>query len=58
MESDKQADRAERDVEEMEERSERLGDHIEETKRDWEQKKSDERVPGAQPDAEEEDAEQ
>ena len=37
----------ERDVEDMEERSERLEDQIEDTREDWERKKRDSRVPGA-----------
>jgi hypothetical protein len=37
----------EREVEEMEERSERLGEEISEARQDWERKQSDDRVPGA-----------
>ena len=37
----------ERDVEEMEERSERLGNEIDEAREDWEDKKADASVPGA-----------
>jgi hypothetical protein len=37
----------ERDVEEMEERSERLEEEIEDTRKDWEGKKRDSSVPGA-----------
>jgi hypothetical protein len=37
----------ERDVEEMEERSERLEEEIEDTREDWERKKRDSSVPGA-----------
>jgi hypothetical protein len=43
----------ERDVEEMEERSERLEEEIEDTRKDWEGKKSDPSVPGAAPDDDE-----
>jgi uncharacterized small protein (DUF1192 family) len=39
----------EREVEEMEERSDRLEDEIEETRSDWERKKRDPSVPGAEP---------
>lgn len=39
----------------MEEESERVGDEIEATKRDWEQKEQDPGVPGAQPDPAEEE---
>jgi hypothetical protein len=42
----------ERDVEEMEERSERLEEEIEDTRADWERKKSDSSVPGAAGDPE------
>jgi hypothetical protein len=38
----------EKAVDDMERRSERLGDEIAEARRDWEAKKSDESVPGAQ----------
>jgi hypothetical protein len=37
----------ERDVEDMEERSERVEDQIEDTREDWERKKRDSSVPGA-----------
>ena len=37
----------ERDVEEMQERSDRLEEEIEDTREDWESKKSDSSVPGA-----------
>jgi hypothetical protein len=43
----KQADAAERDVADMEERSERVGDQIEEARKDWEAKAQDPAVPGA-----------
>jgi hypothetical protein len=42
----------ERDVEEMEESSERLEEEIEDTRADWERKKSDSSVPGAAGDPE------
>jgi hypothetical protein len=42
----------ERDVEEMEERSERLENEIDEARGDWEAKKRDPSVPGAAGDAE------
>ena len=45
----------ERDVEEMEERSERLEDEIDEAREDWERKKGDASVPGAPPDEEDTD---
>ena len=37
----------ERDVEEMQERSDRLEEEIEDTREGWESKKSDSSVPGA-----------
>jgi hypothetical protein len=42
------------DTEMMEEESERVGRHIEETRDEWEAKQRDTRVPGAQPDPDEE----
>lgn len=50
MEHDEQAERLEREAEDMERRSEKVGDRIEETKRDWEAKEDDPSVPGARPD--------
>jgi len=44
---DQQADAAERELADMEERSERVGEHIEEARGDWEAKKADSSVPGA-----------
>jgi hypothetical protein len=38
---------ADRNVEDLEERGERVEDFIEETKRDWESKQASESVPGA-----------
>ena len=48
------ADELERELEEMQERSERLGGEIEGAGEDWERKKKDESVPGAGGDPEEE----
>jgi hypothetical protein len=42
-----QADAAERNLADMERRSERLGDEIENARDDWEAKKADAAVPGA-----------
>jgi hypothetical protein len=39
----------ERDADRMEEASEQLGDEIDDTRREWESKERDRRVPGAQP---------
>lgn len=46
----------ERDVEEMEERTERLEREISDAKQDWERKRSDPGVPGALEPAEDDDA--
>jgi hypothetical protein len=43
------AKRLERDADQMEEQSERVGDRIEDARRDWESKEQDQAVPGAQP---------
>ena len=37
----------------MEEQSERLDEHIEETREDWEHKEQDSSIPGAQPEEDE-----
>jgi hypothetical protein len=52
------AEHADRALEEMEDRRDRLTDRIEETKSDWERKKADDSVPGAgaDPDAAEQDS--
>ena len=42
-----QAEAAERELADMEERSERVGEHIEEARKDWEAKVADSAVPGA-----------
>jgi hypothetical protein len=42
------------DTEMMEEESERVGRHIEEARDEWDAKQRDTRVPGAQPDPDEE----
>ena len=47
------SEQPEREVEEMEERSERLEEEIDEARGDWERKKSDSSVPGAAGDPEE-----
>jgi hypothetical protein len=44
----------ERDAERLEEQSDRVERHIDETRSDWEGKESDTSVPGAQPDLDEE----
>ena len=49
MEHDEQAERMEHQADHMEHDSEQVGDQIDETRRDWEAKEQDPRVPGAQP---------
>jgi hypothetical protein len=44
---EQQAEAAERELEDMERRSERVGEHIEDARKDWEAKVSDPAVPGA-----------
>ena len=41
------ADEVERELDDLQHESERLGDDISETKEDWERKKRDAKVPGA-----------
>ena len=50
MEHDEQAERLEREAQDMEKHSAEVGDRIEETKRDWEAKEDDPSIPGARPD--------
>ena len=49
-EHDEKAQQLEREAEDLEERSDRVGEHIDDTRRDWESKEQDPSVPGAQPD--------
>ncbi len=44
---EQQADRAERELDDMQERSERLGEEISETRAEWERKQRDPQVPTA-----------
>lgn len=44
---EEQAKAAERELADMEERSQRVGEHIEEARKDWEAKVADSGVPGA-----------
>jgi hypothetical protein len=44
---EREASAAERELADMEERSERVGEHIDEARKDWEAKAADEDVPGA-----------
>lgn len=54
MEHEEQERRLEREADRMEDESERVEDDIEEARREWEAKKEDPGVPGAQPDDESE----
>jgi len=56
MEHERKADELEREVEAMEQHSAKLGDRIDETRREWEAQSGDPAVPGAQPSAEEDPA--
>lgn len=49
MEHEEKAARFERDADDMEERSDKLEQRIDETRSDWEAKEQDSAVPGAQP---------
>jgi hypothetical protein len=49
MEHDEQADRLERHAEGLAQDSDKVAEHIEETRKDWEAKEQDRSVPGAQP---------
>jgi hypothetical protein len=55
MEHEEQADRMEEDAERMEEHSDQLGERISDVESNWERKEQDPAVPGAQPDADEEE---
>lgn len=46
----------EREADRMEHESEQVDEGIEEARRDWERKKQDPNVPGAQPDSEEDES--
>lgn len=57
MEHDEQADRLEREAAEMEEHSDRVGERIDATRRDWAAKEDDPAVPGARAEPGSEDEE-
>jgi len=50
IEHDEAAEKLERQAEHLEEASDRVGERIGQTRRDWEAKEQDPSVPGAQPD--------
>ena len=51
------ADELERELDDMDERREKLGEEIGETEEEWERRKKDSRVPGATSDEDEDDDE-
>lgn len=55
IEHDEQAEGLEREADNLEEQTDRVGERIEETRRDWEAKEQDPSVPGAQPDPDEQE---
>ena len=55
IEHDEKAEELEREAESLEHDSERIGERIDETRRDWAAKEQDPTVPGAQPDSDDED---
>jgi hypothetical protein len=52
---EQQAEQAERELADMEERSERVGEHIDKARKDWEEKVADDAVPGATGDQDDDD---
>jgi hypothetical protein len=54
---EQQASEAERELADMEERSERVEQHIEEARKDWDAKVADPDVPGASGDPDDDDEE-
>jgi hypothetical protein len=57
MEQNEQAEKLEQELERLDQHADEVGERIDDTRRDWEAKEQDPKVPGAQPDpAEEEDA--
>jgi hypothetical protein len=53
----RQADAAERELADMEQRSQRVSEHIDEARKEWEAKVADGTVPVAEPDDEEHEGE-
>lgn len=54
-EHDERAEQAEREVADMQKRSERLEEEIEDVREDWQRKRRDENVPGAESPPEEDE---
>jgi hypothetical protein len=55
VEHDEQAEHLEHEADKLDEESDRVGEHIDEARREWEAKEHDRRVPGAQPDPDEDE---
>ena len=55
-EHDERAQDLERELDEMEEHSDRLEEEVADAREDWERKKADSSVPGAPPDSGDDDA--
>ena len=55
VEHEEQAERLEREADDMEHQAGKVGDHSDRTRRDWDAKEEDAAVPGAQPDPGEEE---
>jgi hypothetical protein len=53
---EKVAARFEREADDLQKRSEEVGDHIETTRQEWQRKRGDSSVPGAVPEEADEDA--
>jgi hypothetical protein len=49
------ADEMEQEADRLEDRSQKLGEQVDDVRKDWERKRSDQGVPGANPPAEGED---
>jgi hypothetical protein len=54
VEYEEQAEEMEQDAQRMEHESDRVGEHIDDARKEWEAKEQDSSVPGAQPDEDEE----
>ena len=55
IEHDEKAEELEREADSLEHDSDRVGERIDESRRDWAAKEQDPTVPGAQPDPDDED---
>ncbi len=55
---EKVADRFEREADDLQRRSEQVGEHIETTRQEWQRKRGDASVPGAVPEESDQDADE